>query len=378
MMRPYEHGGDVYSNKILYDFSANINPLGMPDAVKTTLREHMELFENYPDPECRALVKQLALHEKVPASYIVCGNGAAELLYQILQVKQPKRVLLPVPSFVEYEKAILEYGGEIVYYERKKELDFQLDAGILTMLQEQGADSREKTDNSTGKKPVDMLILCNPNNPTGDLISPSLMARILTLCEAMEITLVVDECFLEFTEEAQGCRLRPDKENLIIVKAFTKLYAMAGLRLGYLLCADTAFNRQVKQTGQCWNVSVPAQLAGVAALGETDYVKRTKQLIRAERQWLSDNLQALGLKVYAPAANFLFFYSDRELWKSLLDFGIAIRDCGNYHGLGHGYYRIAVRTHDENVVLVEKIKEIFAGKGAQSDGKSNHDTGNDV
>ncbi len=357
MMEPYAHGGDVYSEKITYDFSANINPFGMPASVKKVLREQVDLYANYPDPQCRELKCALAEHEGVPTSHIVCGNGASELLYQVIEKKQPKRVLLPVPSFVEYEKAVLEAGAEILYYRRKPETGFKLGEDLLTFLS--GAEHVGDTKNL----PVDMVILCNPNNPDGALISPAFMVRILNCCECAGITLVVDECFLDFTGQYYSHRVQPEQKNVIILKAFTKIYAMAGLRLGYVLCADTVFNEELAQMGQCWNVSVPAQLAGVAALGEQMYVTQTRSLIETERLWLSGHLRELGFRVFPSAANFILFYSEIELSDALRKFGIGIRDCANYHGLGEGYYRIAVRTHEENKILIDTIEHILMRQG---------------
>lgn len=380
-MERYGHGGDIDSRKITYDFSASINPLGLPDGVRQALAEGIAQYEKYPDPRCRALVQAISNEENVPEDYVVCGNGASELLYKLLQVKRPKRVLLAAPCFVEYEKAVIECGGDVCYYERKQEQQLCLDEEILGCL--------------SGKKEnrVDMVILCSPNNPNGDVVAPDLMSQIINQCTAHGITLVIDQCFIGFCEfeksgdsriistgknvtvsQCQSGRVmtgvgRPPKENpfiiypqydnIIVLKAFTKLYAMAGLRLGYLLCSDTAMNQKIRQTGQCWNVSVPAQLAGIAALKEKSYVEQTKRVIRRERTWLAGMLLELGLRVYPSEANFLLVYSPLALADALEKKGIAIRDCGNFKGLGEGYYRIAVRGHEENVVLVREIENIY-------------------
>lgn len=359
-MERYGHGGDIYSRKITYDFSASINPLGLPDGVRQALSEGMAQYEQYPDPRCRALVQAISDEENVPEDYVVCGNGASELLYKLLQVKRPRCVLLACPCFVEYEKAVIECGGDVCYYERKQERQFRLDEGILRCI----ADKE--------KKPVDMVILCSPNNPNGDVIEEDLMSRIISQCVARGSTLVVDQCFIGFVDAKEhGTELQkqsqnknyaavyPQYDNIIVLKAFTKLYAMAGLRLGYLLCSDKGMNQKIWQAGQCWSVSVPAQLAGLAALKETAYVAQTKAVIHRERQWLSEQLLELGLRVYPSEANFLLVYSPLALAGMLEKTGIAIRDCGNFKGLGEGYYRVAVRGHEENTVLVREIGKIY-------------------
>ncbi|MDE5966920.1 MAG: aminotransferase class I/II-fold pyridoxal phosphate-dependent enzyme [Lachnospiraceae bacterium] len=342
-MERYGHGGDIYSREIIYDFSASINPLGLPDGVRQALTEGMAQYEKYPDPRCRALVQAISDEENVPEEYVVCGNGASELLYKLLQVKRPKRVLLASPCFVEYEKAVIECGADVCYYERKQEQQLRLDEGILSYISDRK------------KNRVDMVILCSPNNPNGDVIAPGLMSQIINRCIEYGITLVIDQCFIGFVD----MDVYPQYDNIIVLKAFTKLYAMAGLRLGYMLSSDTEMNQKIWQTGQCWSVSVPAQLAGLAALKEKSYVEQTRKVIRKERMWLAEMLSEIGLKVYPSEANFLLVYSQLALADALEKKGIAIRDCSNFKELGEGYYRIAVRGHAENAVLVREIGNIY-------------------
>lgn len=349
-MKKYQHGGDVYSNKTEYDFSANINPLGMPESVKIKLRESIEMCEHYPDTESRELIREIALFEtgvtgkKVPGDMIVCGNGAADILYRTMALLKPSKVLLPVPSFSEYEKAVKEIGGEIKYYYRRIENDYRVDERILESIED-----------------VDMVIMCNPNNPTGDVTDAELMERIVAECERCRVKLIVDECFMDFADEGLRCRKLYDSENVIIIRAFTKICAMPGIRTGYSISKDKAFNLRLRQTGQCWGVSVPAQVAGAEAarvLRDSDYIKDTRDLIKKERCYLATELEKLGIKVYQSEANYLLFYSERELCETLLKNGIAIRNCENYEGLKKGYYRIAVRKHEDNKRFIKYMQEI--------------------
>lgn len=208
-----------------------------------------------------------------------------------------------------------------------------------------------------------MVFLCNPNNPTGRLIPLPLLEQILQYCAAQGARLFLDECFLNLTEDGVSAKsLLAAHPELLILKAFTKSYGMAGIRLGYCLCADNALLRRMAAASPPWNVSSPAQSAGVAALAERDFLQRTLSLVRTERRWLTDNLTALGFWVCPSHANYLLFRGPLGLREGLLQQGIAIRGCGNYNGLGDGWYRIAVRPHGENEALITATRQFCKEK----------------
>lgn len=340
-MDTYAHGGNVDRTIIQYDFSANINPLGLPRGVEQVLRQSTDAFAQYPDPDCRVLREEIAGQEGVDPSLVVCGNGAVEMIYKLLAVKRPRRVLIPAPSFVEYEKAVLECGGQVVYYDMPE--PFVLNRDIIHVLRQER---------------VDMVILCSPNNPTGRVIDDGLLQQLMDICIECNVLLLLDACFLGFVRERQE-RTMPACRQLVVVKAFTKLYAMAGLRLGYICCQDAFLAEEIRRHGPCWNVSVPAQLAGVAALKEAAYVEETRRLIEEEREYLSDRLRSMGLRVYPSQANFILFYCKTPIVEGLRRAGIAIRSCENYRGLSGDYYRIAVRLHEENVILAKALADIL-------------------
>lgn len=333
------HGGDIYSRNIKYDFSANINPFGMPLGVKNALIKHIKDFERYPDVNCTKLKNELAEHENVDAENIACGSGAADLIYRIVQTLKPKMAILPAPTFSEYEKALFSVGCEVDYYLLDKKDDFKLNDGILERL--------------CG---IDILFLCNPNNPVGNVIDRDLMEQIVNKCKDNSIYLVIDECFMDFVRDSEAYNVKADENNIIVLKAFTKIYAMAGLRLGYMICCDTALIERIQNCGQCWNVSVPAQIAGIAALKEEGYIEKTIMLVSEERRYLTDALKKFGFKVYPSKANYIFFKCSLPLYRMLLNEQIAIRSCDNYVGLGDGYFRIAIRTHVENEMLINAIE----------------------
>jgi threonine-phosphate decarboxylase len=200
-----------------------------------------------------------------------------------------------------------------------------------------------------------MAFLCNPNNPTGRLIAPELLADILRRCRELRILLVMDECFLPFTPaESLAANLGA---SLVVLKAFTKTFSMAGLRLGYILAADAALIAAVADTGQCWSVSAPAQAAGIAALECTGWVEQGRVVIDTGREFLSRELRDMGLKVFDSDANFLLFRSNAPLMEALIAKGILIRNCGNFQGLDEQYYRICVKQGEQNERLIAALRE---------------------
>lgn len=335
-MELYEHGGRIQGD--ILDFSVNINPLGMPDKAKDVIREHIGELEKYPDTECAGLTRKLSGHDGVKQEKIVCGNGAADLIYRIVHALKPENALLTAPAFSEYEKALSEVGCSIRYHRLDEQNDFIVGEDILESLDG-----------------VDICFLCVPNNPNGALIPRELMDRICDKCQSSGTLLVLDECFLGFCKEQISPQLT---ENMIKLRAFTKLYAMAGLRLGYALCGSKAIAERIRRTGQCWSVSVPAQLAGAAALDDGKYLADTVSLISREREYLRSSLEKTGIKVYPSDCNFLLMKYPGRLDTLLLNKGIAVRSCSNFRGLDETYFRIAVRRHEENERLIAAINSI--------------------
>ncbi len=343
-MMKNEHGGDIFEREIVYDFSANLNPLGMPESMKNALQKSISKWEKYPDPFCRSLVKKLSERENFPPENIVCGNGAADVIFRIVQTVKPQKAVVCAPSFSEYSKALIQNECEILHYFLSEKSGFALDEKILEMFDES----------------VQMLILCTPNNPTGRTVDSELLRRICEKCEANDIVFLCDECFIDFTENAAHAEqfINP---NVVVLKAFTKIYAMAGLRLGYALFGDAELAEKVRRNGQFWSVSAPAQTAGEAALDEKNYLEKTLELAKKEREFLTEKLRNFGFKVYPSEANFILFYTKLALDEMLLGEKILIRNCANFDGLEQGYFRIAVRPHEENSALVSAIERCLNG-----------------
>lgn len=337
------HGGDIYAyDRDLLDFSVNLNPLGMPDRVLRAVREHAEEYDRYPDPHCRALRRALSVRESVPEKWLVFGNGAADLIVRLCMVLKPKRALLPAPTFSEYEKAVRLAGGEVRRFFLRQEADYQVTADY--------ADAVQLGDS--------VVFLCNPNNPTGALAEPGTVEALLSACGQVGAVLVVDECFLPFTD-GRSCQswLRA-YPNLMVLRAFTKLYAMAGLRLGYLMCADEDLAGRIGAWGQSWSVSAPAQVAGLAAVSEEGWPERTRRFLRMERPWMTDALGALGFFVYPSHSNFLLFQARPDLWDRAMARGVMLRPCSNFPGLDGSYFRIGLKKRVQNEMLLQVLKEI--------------------
>lgn len=346
------HGGDLYGRRVELDFSVNTNPLGTPTSVVEAVRAAASSLCRYPDPACRELTEALSTHEGVGADCILCGCGAAELIYSYCAVLGAERALLIAPSFSEYAAALAPAGISAQYYRLREENGFSLDEGFLKEL---------------GCCDCQAVFLCTPNNPTGQLIPPALLREICRICQKRGLRLFVDECFLELSEggmSLSGCL--EDYPGLFLLKAFTKTYGMAGLRLGYCLTADRALLSAMSRMVQPWNVSLPAQLAGAAALREAKFLAEAWALIRSERPWMVEELEKLGFYVCPSQANFLLLKSRTELYVPLLERGILIRDCSNYEGLGPGWYRVAVKRPEENRRLLAALGEIAGEPGGKT------------
>lgn len=341
------HGGERYGRQVALDFSVNTNPLGVPPSVRAAVQEAAWRLDEYPDPSCRAITGALAERENVLPEWILWGNGAAELIYAYCAALRPVRALEAVPTFSEYAAALLPCGGQIEPYFLRRENDFALTSDFLTVL--------ERTE-------CKVVFLCNPNNPTGRLIDPALLSDIATICHRREMRLFVDECFLDFTEGVSLKHLLAAFPGLFLLRAFTKSYALSGLRLGYCFTSDTALLEKMAQQCQPWNVSLPAQVAGLAAIQSEGVLEQTRHLIEAQRPQLQSALEAQRLYVCPSAANFLLFQAPADLGSGLLHRGILIRDCSNYAGLSPGWFRVAVRQAEENQQLITAVHDFLVTK----------------
>ena len=344
------HGGDIYRNEVRLDFSVNVNPIGMPVRVERALKKAVGNCCAYPDLSSGELKEKIERLTGVCREQILCGNGASELLLAALHGIRPKKTAILMPSFYGYEYAAAAAESAVLPVLLQKENGFCLPADLLQRLD---AD-------------VDLLLLANPNNPTGAMIKADLLEKLLRECLQRNITVMLDECFLEFTgkEEAHSMKKKLSSyPNLIILRAFTKIFAIPGVRLGYLFCGNEELLQKIRPQLPEWNLSVFAQAAGAASCGETAYIERTVRFVRKERAYLKEQLERLGITVFPSETNFLLVHTKLPLYEELLKKKILIRDCGNFRGLENGYFRIAVKSRGENVRLLRAIREIVRRLG---------------
>lgn len=345
-MQKQTHGGDIYSASYRLDFSSNINPFGMPESVIKAVQEGVKDAIHYPDVQYRELRRAISEAEGTKEDCIICGNGAAEIIFALALAKKPKTGLLTAPGFAEYEQALRTIDCQITFYECRKEAGYAVGEDYLDYLDEN----------------PEIAFLCNPNNPTGLLVEGDLLDRIIEKCHRKNILLVLDECFLNFVEDSERLTKKEyinKTPNLFILKAFTKMYGMPGLRLGYGLCSDRSFLDKMRRVLQPWNVSIPAQCAGIAALKEKQFVQRTRAYVTGERAYMAEELKKLGFEVYDSRANYIFFRGWEDLYDVCFSEGLIVRDCSNYRGLGKGYYRIAIKLREENDELLATLKKYY-------------------
>jgi len=343
------HGGDWAGFQAKYgtlplDFSASTTPLPMPAGMREAVVRSLDRADRYPDPLCRELTAALGERHGLPPAHILCGAGAADLLFRLALVRRPRRALIAEPAFAGYEESLTAAGCQAERYFLREENGYALTADILTRI----------------KPGLDVLFLCSPNNPTGRTVDRGLLLEIVERCAGNGTLLVLDECFNDFLDCPDKHTLTGEVEacpNLLILRSFTKWYPMAGLRLGYALCSDGPLLDKMRRTGQPWPVSGVAQTAGLEALEEKAYSAQLSDLIREQRPALAAGLAALGCETVPGEANFLLFRCpDLELDQKLEKRGILIRNCSRFPGLGAGWYRTAVRTGRENEALLRAIR----------------------
>lgn len=349
------HGGrwaDYLETKgaLPLDFSSNVSPLGMPACARIAATVALETADRYPDPECRELRHALAKRHGLSPDAILCGNGAGDLIDRLALAVRPRRVLITAPTFSEYRAAFERVGSTVREWTLTEGNGFLLDEAFLGRI----------TDDT------DVVVLCEPNNPTGRTTDTVLLASVVERCRVTGTLLVVDECFLDFVEDGAKKSLlgrvsaTETGAPILVLRAFTKFYGMAGLRLGWCASRDQGLLSAMADAGQPWPVSAVAQAAGVAALADEDYAQVLRALIARERPRLAAGLGALGCRVVPGEANYLLFFVEAcDLSAQLEAKGVLIRDCRDYAGLGPGWYRVAVRTRVENDRLLRAMEGVL-------------------
>ncbi len=359
-----DHGGDVYRNKVNMDFSVNLNPLGAPRNVLEAVRSSVDLAGRYPDIMQTDVRRAIAEFEGVSPDFVFAGNGASELIMAMVRAVRPKKAFLYEPCFSGYEYALRAYGCDISYGVLSEDNGFGLTPGDVAGLTGDGhrAAPAETADD------VDMIFLCDPGNPSGRNIDDAVLKQILDLAAKRNITVCLDDSFLLLSDKAGGVLKRRsdlalEYDNLIILTSLTKLFAMPGIRIGYAVSSPKNIEKLAAQLPE-WNLPVTAEAAivsGMRELSETDYLAKAMEIIQRERSYLSGELRALGMNVYESDTTFILFKGPEDLGINLLGQGILIRDCSTFKGLGRGYFRIAVKRHEENERLIAAVRRLCHG-----------------
>lgn len=348
----FTHGGNIYQAQEEYkgkiiDFSANINPLGLPQKVKREVFKNFASVLHYPDPEAKSIKKKIAQYWGIGEENILVGNGSVELIYLVMLTYRPKKVLIPSPTFSEYERAVKELGGTPKFLSLQGKEGFRLNLDGLSSLGE-----------------FEAIFICNPNNPTGSLLLEE-PQRVMDLPGKL---MVVDEAFMDFLSQEKDYTLiwkAIKNKYLIVLRTFTKIFALPGLRIGYLV-AHKEIVSELKGHRLPWSVNAFAQIAAEVVLDAKEHIRKTREFIEKEREFLFREIGRIkGLRPYSSVVNFLLVRIEKNnmtassLAKKLLRYGILIRDCSNFRSLGHKFIRIAVRSHNENLYLLKHLKEVL-------------------
>lgn len=347
-----EHGGDIFAasriigipaQKIL-DFSASINPLGVPESVAEIIRENIDSLRNYPEPFAEELSRYIGRRYGIDERSIICGNGSTELIYLLVRALAPKKVVVLAPTFSEYERACgMLPATRIVRYVLKYENNFDINPdGFIGAMEGCG-----------------MAFLCNPNNPTGRLLKKDEVLKIAHAAKELRCHLVLDEAFIDFIPEQSVATEVEKNPYLLVLRSLTKFYALAGLRLGFGVFPQSLIER-VKKYKEPWSVNALAQQAGIAALQDTSYEQETYSVMRENKTILENGFRALTIEYVPSAANFylLKLKNAQTVIRALREKRILVRDCSNFAGLDGSYIRIAVKSSQDNTLLLKELADL--------------------
>ena len=353
------HGGDLekaavrfgLSPQEMIDFSSNINFLGISPKVKEAIIDALDNIDFYPEIDSATLVKTLGSFYNITPQEILCGNGASELIYILIQALKPSCILIPSPTFAEYEGgargALVE--TEFVFLEEEKNF-YPVPDLVIARLPQKG-----------------ILFLCNPNNPTGTIARKESLSQIIEAANEKNTMVVIDESFMDFVIGENKWSFLQDQNiprNLLILRSLTKFFAIPGLRLGFLR-AHPQIREKIAVSLPPWNVNILAQKGGQALFTDITYLSKSRQAIQKEKEYLFAEIKKIaGLKPFPAAANFLLIkvengYYNSELQNILGKKGVYIRDCSTFRGLTSRFFRIAVKSRQENEILLALLRNIF-------------------
>ena len=360
---PHFHGSDLEEIEKYYGipketivgFGANVNPLGISDKVKEEITKHLDVIMTYPDRNYTSLKKTISDYCSVRQEHVVVGNGSTELISMLIQHLRPRKALLVGPTYSEYERELGLCGGEMVYYNLSPENEFQIDMEAFLV---------ELNDS------IDLLILCNPNNPTSSAVSAKNLERILEKCLELNIFVMVDETYVEFAPDIHAVTCMPLVErykNLMVIRGVSKFYAAPGLRLGYGVTSNMAFIHLLKTHQNPWSLNSIGAFAGEKMLTDEEFIKATRELIHSERERIYQELLEIPqLHTFKPVANFFLVKILKEdvtsfdVFDHLIRKGLMVRDCSSFQNLDGEYFRFCIMKPEDNTRLLDGLKEYFS------------------
>jgi threonine-phosphate decarboxylase len=358
-LKPCVHGADTFEaadktgfkREEILDFSSSVNPLGASTQALQAARQAFSQIPSYPDSTSATLRQAIAKHYKIGSENVIVGNGSTELIYLFAEAFLQKGdvALVPAPSFGEYESAVCRAGGKAKFVKFKADFQAKPESFIQAMSAK-----------------VKLVYFCNPNNPTSILTSAADLRAIVQAACDRNIMFFLDEDFLEFVDEGEKSSFInriSEFPNLFVLRSFTKIYGLTGLRVGYGIASQetTCILSNAKIP---WNVNCLAQAAAVAALQDEAHLQKTLALVKQEKAFLLRELEGfVGLRVFPPDANFFFIdvrktgLTASEVKARMLKRGVLIRDCTSFAGLDQYFVRVAVKTRAENLKLLEALKQ---------------------
>ena len=345
------HGSDLEKIQEIYginkdeiiSFSANVNPLGVSPLLRSTLASHIDAITSYPDREYTSLRNSIANYCGTDAANVIVGNGSTELISLFIQIEHPKKALIIGPTYSEYEREISLGGGTTLYYPLQESDNFHLDIDdFITHLNES----------------IDLLVICNPNNPTSSCITRSEMRHILDACKRHDIYVMVDETYVEFADnmdEISSVPLTNDYNNIVILRGTSKFFAAPGLRLGYAITGNLDLIKAINTRKNPWTINSLAVVAGEIMFSDTDYIKKTKALISSERARIYKLLKEHpDFKAYEPSGNFILVrilrddLTSQDLFDRAIRQKMMIRDCSTFPFLDNKYIRFCIMNPEDN------------------------------
>ena len=361
------HGGNVYhaartlsrDASDFCDFSASINPLGIPPAARRVLRSAINKVQHYPDPEGLTLVRAISERHRIAPENVLLGNGTVELIYAIPAALHVRRGLVIGPAFSEYARALGLSNAHVTSVLAHPAGNYHppVQAVLERMKPSRFSGSAKR------RAPVEDVFLCNPNSPTGQSVSRNNVYGLLEAVKRQDGRLIVDETFVEFCEKKSVIRRAVRDDSLLVLRSFTKFYGIPGLRIGYVVGTEKTL-RAVRDRLPPWSVNTLAQEAALACLQDVRYKERTLRFFEKERPVFKRALERVpGFRVYPTSANFFLVeltgsLTSRQVQASLMERGFLVRDCSNYPGLHERMLRCAVRTSAENARLVKHLQHV--------------------